>query len=183
MLTLGTQLPDAVLPDVRSGDEVKLSDLDGTALVVVFTCNHCPYVKHVRPGLIDFARDYAGESVSIVGIASNDATRYPDDAPAELARVSDEAGLDFPILYDEDQSAAKAFTAVCTPDFFVFGPDRTLLYRGQFDDSRPRNDEPATGADLRGAVDAILADTAVPSEQKPSVGCSIKWKPGNEPVF
>ena len=181
MIDLGTPLPDAALPDVRTGEDVTLSELEGDALVVVFLCNHCPYVKHVRPGLVEFARDYADDPVAIVGIASNDAENYPDDSPEELARVADEVGYPFPILFDEDQSVARAFTAACTPDFFVFGPGRTLSYRGQFDGSRPGNDAPVTGTDLRTAVDAIASQTEVPIEQHPSVGCSIKWKPGNEP--
>lgn len=181
MLPLGTTLPDASLPDVRSGDQVTLSEIEGAALVVIFLCNHCPYVKRVRPGLVELGGDYADSDVAIVGIASNDAVAYPDDSPSELARVADEAGYGFPILFDEDQSVAKAFTAACTPDFFVFGPDRTLAYRGQFDDSRPGNEEPVTGADLREAIEAIRSGQEPPTDQKPSIGCSIKWKPGNEP--
>lgn len=182
MLPLGTPMPDATLTDVRTGDAVTLSDADRSALVVVFLCNHCPYVKHIRPGLVAFAEDYADSDVAIVGIASNDADAYPDDAPAELARVADEVGYTFPVLFDADQSVAKAFTAACTPDFFVFGTDRTLVYRGQFDDARPSNDEPVTGADLRAAVDDVVAGSSPSRDQKPSVGCSIKWKPGNQPA-
>lgn len=181
MLALGTELPDATLPDVRTGEEVTLSEIEGDALVMIFLCNHCPYVKHIRQGLVEFGEDYADSSVAVVGIASNDAERYPDDSPQELARVADEVGYAFPILFDEDQSVAKAFAAACTPDFFVFGPERKLAYRGQFDSARPGNGEPITGADLRAAVDAIAAGAAAPSDQRPSVGCSIKWKPGNEP--
>lgn len=181
MLPLGTEMPDATLNDVRTGNTVTLSELEGRVVVVIFLCNHCPYVKRVRPGLVAFGDDYAAEDVSIVAIASNDAEAYPDDAPAELARVADEAGYAFPVLYDADQSVAHAFTAACTPDFFVFGPARSLVYRGQFDRARPSNDLEVTGADLRAAVDAVLTGADVAAEQIPSVGCSIKWKPGNNP--
>ena len=182
MTELGTPLPDATLTDVRTDDKVTLSELEGSALVVMFICNHCPYVKHVRPGLVRFGQDYADADVSVVAISSNDADAYPDDAPEELARIADEAGYPFPMLFDEDQSVAQAFGAACTPDFFVYGPDRTLAYRGQFDGSRPGNDVPVTGADLRTAVDAVASGSTAPADQRPSVGCSIKWKPGNEPV-
>ncbi len=181
MLPLETSMPDATLTDVRTGEKVTLSGIESDVLVVVFLCNHCPYVKHVRPGLVELGRDYADGGVAIVGIASNDAVAYPDDSPEELARVADEVGYRFPILFDEDQSVAKSFTAACTPDFFVFGSDRTLAYRGQFDGSRPGNGIPVTGEDLRAAIDALVAGEPVPSEQTPSVGCSIKWKPGNQP--
>lgn len=176
MLALGTELPDATLTDVRTEDKITLSEVEGEALMVVFLCNHCPYVKHLQKGLATFSQDYADSDVAIVGIASNDVDTYPDDSPAELARVADEVGYEFAILFDEDQSVARAFTAACTPDFFVFGPDRKLAYRGQFDDSRPGSDIPVTGDDMRAAVNAIAAGAPAPSNQKPSVGCSIKWK-------
>lgn len=182
MLELGTPMPEATLTDVRTGDPVTLSKFDGDALVVMFICNHCPYVKHIQPGLVALGEDYTDESVSIVAISSNDPDAYPDDAPDALARVADEVGYPFPVLYDESQDAAKAFGAACTPDFFVFGRGRTLDYRGQFDDSRPGNHQPVTGVDLRAAIDAISTQDEVPIEQHPSVGCSIKWRPGNAPI-
>ncbi len=182
MLELGTPLPDATLTDVRTGGKVTLSELEGDAFVVMFICNHCPYVKHIQSGLVALGEDYADQPVSIVAVSSNDPETYPDDAPDALARVADELGYRFPVLFDEGQDVAKAFTAACTPDFFVFGPGRTLDYRGQFDDSRPGNDLEVTGVDLRAAIDAVSAQKEVPIEQRPSVGCGIKWRPGNEPA-
>ncbi len=179
MLPLGTPAPDFTLTDTVSGATVGLAELTGKALVVMFICNHCPYVKHVRQGLVEFGNDYADEDVSIVGIGSNDAVTYPDDAPEQLGAVARKYGYAFPVLFDETQEVAKAYTAACTPDFFVFGPDRALAYRGRFDESRPNSGIPVTGEDLRAAVDAVLAGTAAPVEQYPSIGCSIKWKPGN----
>ncbi|MFO7548637.1 MAG: thioredoxin family protein [Acidimicrobiia bacterium] len=183
MLDLGTPAPDFSLTDVVSGGTFSRDDFEGSALVVMFICNHCPYVKHVQTGLVAFGEDYRDADVSIVAISSNDASAYPDDAPDALARVAGELGYTFPLLYDETQSVAKAFGAACTPDFFVFGPDRTLLYRGQFDGSRPGNDLAVTGESLRAAVDAVLAGKPVTSDQRPSLGCSIKWKSGNEPFY
>lgn len=180
--TLGTDAPDFALVDVRTGDTVGRSDFVGRPLAVLFICNHCPYVQRIRPGLATLGSDYAGTDVAIVGISSNDADSYPDDAPDELARIADEWGYAFPVLYDEDQSAAKAFGAMCTPDIFLFDQDHRLVYRGQFDDARPRNDEPVTGRDLRAAIDAVLAGKPVPDEQIAPIGCGIKWKPGNAPV-
>lgn len=182
MLPLGTPAPDFSLTDTVSGDTVSLDGLTGKALVVMFICNHCPYVKHVQHGLVEFGNDYVEQDVSIVGIGSNDAVNYPDDGPEQLAAVAREYGYTFPVLYDETQEAARTYTAACTPDFFVFGPDRSLVYRGRFDASRPNSDVPVTGADLRAAVDAVLAGAPVPAPQYPSIGCSIKWKPGNEPA-
>ncbi|MDJ0923235.1 MAG: thioredoxin family protein [Acidimicrobiia bacterium] len=182
MLPLGTPAPDFKLTDTVSGNLVGLTELDGAALVVIFLCNHCPYVKHVQQGLVEFGKDYVDQNVSIVGIGSNDAVSYPDDGPDRLGAVAREFGYTFPVLYDETQEVAKAYTAACTPDFFVFGPDRALVYRGRFDESRPNSDVPVTGRDLRAAVDAVVAGVAVPAEQYPSLGCSIKWKPGNEPA-
>jgi peroxiredoxin len=182
MLPLGTPAPDFDLIDTVSGDQVKLADLtDAKALVVIFMCNHCPYVKHVQDGLVEFSRDYADLDVTIVGISSNDVVAYPEDAPEELGAVARKLGYGFPVLFDETQEVAKAYSAACTPDFFLFGPDRTLVYRGRFDESRPKSDVPVTGADLRAAVDAVLADEPVAGEQYPSMGCGIKWSPGNEP--
>jgi peroxiredoxin len=182
MLALGTRAPDFSLPDVTTGETVRSSDLpDADALLVAFICNHCPYVRHVRPGLAQLGHDYADARISIVAISSNDPETYPEDAPDELAREAKEAGYVFPYLFDEDQRAAKAYTAACTPDFFLFDGRRELAYRGQFDDSRPGNGVPLTGADLRAAIDAVLEGREVDPNQRPSVGCSIKWRPGNEP--
>ena len=182
MLPLGTPAPDFSLADTVSGGVVGLEELTGRALVVMFICNHCPYVKHVQQGLVEFGKDYADKDVSIVGIGSNDAVTYPDDSPEQLGAVAREYGYTFPVLFDETQEVAKAYTAACTPDFFVFGPDRALAYRGRFDASRPNSGVPVTGQELRAAVDAVLAGVDAPAEQYPSIGCPIKWKSGNEPT-
>lgn len=183
MLLLGTSAPQFSLPD-PDGKIVSLSDFDGApALVVVFMCNHCPFVKHVAPGLADLAREYQDKGVAVVGVNPNDIANYPDDSPQKMAEASKEYGYTFPYLLDESQAVAKAYRAACTPDFFVFDGDRQLVYRGQMDDSRPSLDLPVTGADLRGALDAVLDGRSVAAEQKPSVGCNIKWKPGNEPEY
>lgn len=183
MLALGTEAPDFALDDTVTGDTVKLVDFaDAKALVVAFICNHCPYVKHIQQGLVEFGRDYKDTDAAIVAISSNDPEAYPDDAPEELGRVAQELGYEFPVLFDDTQDVAKAYTAACTPDFFLFGPDRTLVYRGRFGPSRPNSGIPVTGEDLRAAVDAVLAGEPVSDEQYPSMGCSIKWKPGNTPV-
>ena len=181
MLSLGTTAPDFDLPDTVGGGRVALGDLSAKGLVVMFICNHCPYVKHVQAGLAEFGRDSSDRDVDIIAISSNNADQYPDDGPEQLGLVSREVGYTFPVLYDASQDVAKAYTAACTPDFFLFGPDRSLVYRGRFDESRPNSGVPVTGADLRAAVDAVLADSAQPSDQYPSMGCGIKWKPGNEP--
>jgi peroxiredoxin len=180
MEELGTAMPGFALPDVASGAEVTDDSLRADVVVVVFLCNHCPYVKRIQDGLAEFSRDYEGR-IAMVGIASNDTASHPDDAPEELARVAREKGYRFPVLFDADQSVARAFRAACTPDFFVYDGNHRLSYRGQFDGARPSNTEPVTGADLRAAVDALLAGEAVPADQVPSIGCSIKWAPGNEP--
>jgi len=184
MLARGSQAPDFRLPDVVSGKAVSREDFAGNkALLVMFICRHCPYVQHVAEGLATLGREYAGKDLGIVAISANDADSYPADAPNSLKGMAQEAGFVFPYLYDATQEVAKAYTAVCTPDFFLFDEARRLVYRGQFDDSRPGNRKPVTGADLRAAIDAVLAGNPVPSTQKPSVGCSIKWKPGNEPAY
>lgn len=190
MLDLGTPAPNFSLPDVTSGRTISLGDFqDKQALLVVFLCAHCPYVIHVAPELARIARDYADKSVGIVAITANDVEQYPQDAPEPTAKVAREHGWEFPVLFDESQAVAKAYTAACTPDFFLFGPDRRLVYRGQIDDSRPSRgpDRPGrgelNGADLRAALDAVLAGKPVAPEQKPSIGCNIKWKPGNEPRY
>ena len=183
MLALGTRAPDFSLPDVTTGETVRSSDLsDADALLVAFICNHCPYVRHVRPGLAQLGHDYAGTGLAIVAISPNDPETYPEDAPDGLAREAKEAGYVFPYLFDGEQQVAKAYTAACTPDFFLFDRERLLVYRGQFDDSRPGNGVAVTGADLRGAIDAVLEGRPVDPDQRPSVGCSIKWRPGNEPA-
>jgi peroxiredoxin len=176
MLPLGTSAPPFSLPDV-SGKTVSIADFkNAPALLVMFICNHCPYVKHVRSGLAQLARDCQAKSVAIVGISSNDVTTHPDDSPARMAIEAKEAGYTFPYLYDESQAVARAYQAACTPDFFLFDREKRLVYRGQLDDSRPGNGIPVTGKDLRAAVDAVLAGKPVAAEQKPSIGCNIKWK-------
>ena len=183
MLALGTTAGQFSLPD-PDGKIVSLSDFDGApALVVIFMCNHCPFVKHVAPGLANLAREYQDKGVAVVGINPNDVANYPDDSPQKMAEASKEYGYTFPYLLDESQEVAKAYRAACTPDFFVFDGDRQLVYRGQMDDSRPSLDLPVTGADLRAALNAVLDGRSVATEQKPSIGCNIKWKPGHEPEY
>lgn len=183
MLELGTPAPDFHLPD-PAGNVVSRDDFrTAPALLVMFICNHCPYVKHIRAALAAFAHQYQPGGLAIVAINSNDATNYPDDSPAKMAEEVSAVRYTFPYLYDADQSVAKAYRAACTPDFFLFDRDRRLVYRGQFDASRPSNDTPVTGADLRAAVDAVLAGRAISDEQRPSMGCNIKWRPGNEPAY
>jgi peroxiredoxin len=183
MLPLGTLAPDFQLPDTQ-GARVKLKDFEGKpALLVVFMCNHCPYVKHLNRDLAQLARDYAVKGVAVVGINANDVEHYPADNPARMAQEAKAVGYGFPYLYDATQAVAKAYRAACTPDFFLFDHDQRLVYRGQFDDSRPGNGVPVTGEDLRSALDAVLSRKPVPARQKPSIGCNIKWKPGNEPDY
>lgn len=184
MVPLGTPAPGFTLPEPATGRTVSLDDFrDAPALLVVFLCNHCPYVKHIRHALADFAREYQARGLAVVGINSNDVSQYPDDAPDKMVEEVRRVGYPFPYLYDETQEVAKAYRAACTPDFFLYDRDRRLVYRGQFDDSRPGNDVPVTGRDLRAAVEAVLAGRPVPQDQKPSLGCNIKWKPGNEPDY
>lgn len=183
MLPLGTEAPDFTLPDVQ-GNPISLSDFkEAEALVVVFMCNHCPFVKHVIDGLAKLAKEYQSRGVAFVGINSNDVENYPEDRPERMAQFAREKGIAFPYLYDETQEAAKRYRAACTPDFFVFDQSRRLVYRGQMDDSRPGSDAPVTGADLRSALEAVLKGEPMPQEQKPSMGCNIKWKTGNEPDY
>ena len=183
MLPLGTLAPDFSLPNV-DGRRLSLADFEGApALLVMFLCNHCPYVKHIAPSLANFAKEYRQKGVAIVGINSNDATAYPDDSPEKMGLEVSERGYTFPYLYDESQEVAKAYHAACTPDFFVFDKQQRLVYRGQFDASRPNSGRPVTGEDLRRALDAVLAGTSVPEDQKPSLGCNIKWKAGDEPDY
>lgn len=176
MLALGTAAPAFRLPD-PSGKFVSLDDFPGAAAyLVVFMCNHCPYVKHVQAQFTRMAAEYQARGVAVIGINSNDAENFPDDSPEKMAEEIKAAGYTFPYLYDESQEIAKAYRAACTPDFFLFEQNRRLAYRGQFDDSRPKNGLPVTGADLRAALDTVLVGGALPPNQKPSVGCSIKWK-------
>jgi peroxiredoxin len=183
MLPLGTKAPEFSLPDTN-GRAVSLASFQGApALLVMFICNHCPYVKHVRTGLAQLARDYVPRRVGIVAISSNDVVNYPADSPAAMAAEAKAAGYLFPYLYDETQAVARAYRAACTPDFFLFDRHQRLAYRGQLDDSRPGNNVPVTGRDLRAALDAVLAGRPVAPKQKPSLGCNIKWKPGNEPDY
>jgi len=183
MLPLGTEAPDFCLPDTR-GNLVKLEDFkDSPALLVIFMCNHCPYVKHIRPVLAKLAAEYQKQGVAVVGINSNDVEAFPQDSPENMAREVQAAGYTFPYLYDESQQVAKAYRASCTPDFFLFDKDRKLVYRGQMDDSRPGNDIEVTGQDLTAAVKAVLAGRPVGEPQRPSMGCNIKWRPGGEPDY
>jgi peroxiredoxin len=184
MLALGTKAPDFSLPDVVSGKTISPAAFARKkALLVMFICRHCPYVQHVKEELGNLGRDYQGREVGIVAISSNDVANYPDDAPEQLKAMAKELGFTFPFCYDESQQAAKAYTAACTPDFFLFDAGRTLVYRGQLDDSRPGNGKPVTGKDLRAAMDAVVAGKPVSREQRPSIGCNIKWKKGNEPPY
>jgi peroxiredoxin len=184
MLPLGTKAPDFRLPDT-DGTLVSLEDcVRGKEILTVwFLCNHCPFVKHVRQELARLAREYRDKGVAVVAISANDVATHPEDRPELMAREKAEAGYVFPYLYDESQEVAKAYEAACTPDFYVFDRNRTLVYRGQLDDSRPGNNIPVTGKDLRAALDAVLAGKPVPESQKPSMGCNIKWKGGNEPSY
>ena len=184
MQELGTPAPDFNLLEPLTGKRRSLADFrDAPALLVVFMCNHCPYVIHIRDALAKFAREYQPRGLAMVGINANDVDNYPADSPEKMVEEIQTAGYTFPYLYDEDQSVAKAYHAACTPDFFLYDADRKLFYRGQFDDSRPRNDLPVTGRDLAAAVEAVLAGKPAPAEQIPSLGCNIKWKPGNEPDY
>ncbi len=185
MLPLGTELPRFALENAIDGRTVTPEDFAGSkAVLVMFICNHCPFVQHVLKEIGRVARDYQAEGVGVVAINSNDIDAYPQDGPEHMKRLAFSEGWGFPFLLDESQEVARTFRAACTPDFYVFDGDRKLVYRGQLDDSRPGNDVPVTGEDLRAALDAALAREEVPEEeQKPSLGCNIKWKPGNEPDY
>lgn len=183
MIPLGTKAPDFSLPDVVSGRMISPADFaQKKALLVMFICRHCPYVEHVQSELAVLGRDYAKKDIGIVAVSSNDAESYPEDRPERLKEMAGELGFTFPYCYDESQSVARDYSAACTPDFFLFGRERKLVYRGQLDESRPGNGKPVTGRDLRSAMEAVLADRTPSSDQKPSMGCSIKWIPGSEPV-
>ncbi len=184
MSPLGTNVPAFSLPEPSSGGMVSLRDYaDAPALLVMFLSNHCPFVKHIADQLADFGRDYANRGLAMVAINSNDVANYPDDSPERMVAEVNARGYTFPYLFDESQEVAKAFAAACTPDFFLFDADRRLVYRGQFDASRPGNDEPITGRDLRRACDAVLRGEIPSGEQVPSIGCNIKWKAGNAPDY
>jgi len=178
MLALGTPAADFHLPEVVSGHKLSLADFAGKqALLVMFICRHCPFVKHLEHAIAALGHDYAASALGIVAISSNDAVAHPSDAPASLAEQSRAIGFPFPYLYDETQAVARAYDATCTPDFFLFDDERKLVYRGQFDGSRPGNDIPVTGIDLRRAIESVLHGRPVPEDQRPSLGCNIKWLP------
>lgn len=184
MLALGTKAPDFKLPDVVSGKIISLAAFaQKKALLVIFMCRHCPYSQHVKGEIARIGKDYKNKDIGIIAISANDAVSYPDDRPESLKEMAEETQFVFPLCYDETQTTAKAYTAACTPDFFLFDKERKLVYRGQLDDSRPGNMKPVTGKDLRAAIDDVLADKSVSPEQKPSMGCNIKWKAGNEPDY
>lgn len=177
MMPLGTKAPNFNLADAISGKNKSLKELKSDkATVVMFICNHCPFVKHVQTGLVKLANDYLPKGISFVAISSNDVKNYPDDSPGRMKEVAKQFGYPFPYLYDESQDIARAYGAACTPDFYIFDKDLKCVYRGQMDDSRPSNDIPVTGKDIRAALDAILAGKSVSEDQKPSIGCNIKWK-------
>lgn len=184
MLDLGTTAPPFALPDTVSGETITLESFaDKSGLLVIFLCEHCPFVKHVRGELAQIGKDYVEKGLGVVAISANDVSTHPADAPEHLKAMAEHLDLNFPVCYDETQEVAKAYTAACTPDFFLFDGDRKLVYRGQLDDSRPGNDAPVNGKDLRGAIEAVLAGKPVDPNQKPSVGCNIKWTPGKEPAY
>jgi len=177
MVALGTTAPDFTLPDTVSGKYISFKDVQGkTATVVMFICNHCPFVKHVNAGLVKLGNDYKNKEIGFVAISSNDVVNHPNDSPELMAQVAKELKYPFPYLYDESQEVAKAYDAACTPDFFIYNKDLNLVYRGQLDDSRPGNEIPVTGKDIRYALDCLINDNPVPKLQRPSIGCNIKWK-------
>ncbi len=184
MLPLGTQAPEFALPDVVTGKTISLDTFkEKKALLLMFICRHCPYVKHVQQGVASIGRDYGGKEVGIVAITSNDTAANPEDSPSSTKEMVKEQGFLFPVCYDESQAIAKAYKAACTPEFYVFDSSRQLVYRGQLDDSRRGNQLPVTGRDVRRALDAVLNNKPVSQDQVPSIGCNIKWKPGNEPAY
>ena len=184
MLPLGTAAPAFALPDVVSGQTITLATVaEAPALLVMFICRHCPFVKHVERELACLGRDYGPQGVGIVAISANSLQTHPQDGPDHLKTQAEECGFTFPYCFDDTQAIAKAYTAACTPDFFLFDGHQRLVYRGQLDDSRPSNGLPVTGKDLRAALDAVLAGQPLPAEQRPSIGCNIKWAPGHEPTY
>jgi len=181
-LAPGTKAPDFALPDTVSGRTIRLTDFAASpAVLVTFICNHCPYVMHIRPALVEFAREYQPRGLAVVAISANDPQTHPQDRPEQMALEAKKAGFSFPYLFDRTQQTAKAYHAVCTPEFYLLDSNQRLVYRGRFDASRPNSQVPVTGAELRAAADAVLAGRPVAADQKPSIGCSIKWKPGNAP--
>lgn len=177
MVSLGTKAPDFLLPDTVSGKQLSLKDVKGeTATMIMFICNHCPFVKHVNAELVGLANDYKNKGIGFVAISSNDVINHPNDSPELMKQVAKQLKYPFPYLYDESQDTAKAYDAACTPDFFIYDKDLRLVYRGQLDDSRPGNEVPVTGKDIRYALDCIINNKPVPQEQRPSIGCNIKWK-------
>jgi peroxiredoxin len=184
MLPLGSPAPSFELPDVVNGHVYSIDSFTGkTALLIMFICRHCPYVIHVEQELANIGRDYRDSALGIIAISSNDSVGYPEDAPPRLKEMALRLGFTFPFCFDDQQSVAKAYRAACTPDFYLFDRERKLVYRGQLDESRPGNTKPVTGRDLRAAIDAVLAARPVDPVQRPSIGCSIKWKPGNAPSY
>lgn len=183
MLDIGTQAPEFTLPDTVSGGQVSLADYAGKPLLVIFSCNHCPYVLHILESLTEFANGAQNLGLGVVMVSANDVAGYPDDSPEKMAALSRRMGFEFPYLYDESQQVAIAYRAACTPDIFLFDADHRLAYRGQYDGARPGNDVPVTGSDLKAAVDALLGGGSIAAEQIPSVGCNIKWRAGNEPDY
>jgi len=184
MTGLGTPAPDFALPDVASGQTVSLASFAGKkGLLVMFISRHCPYVQHVKQELARLGKDYRNKDLGIVAISSNYVPQYPDDSPEGIREMAGELGLEFPVCYDESQEAAKSYQAACTPDFFLYDESRRLVYRGQLDGSRPKTDIPVTGVDLRAAMDALLSGRPIAEPQRPSLGCNIKWRPGNEPSY
>lgn len=177
MVELGTKAPGFFLPDTASGRNLSLEDVKGkVATVIMFICNHCPFVKHVNEGLVKLSNDYKNKDVGFAAISANDVINYPDDAPGLMTQVAKQLKYPFPYLYDESQDTAKAYNAACTPDFFIYDKDLKLVYRGQLDDSRPGNEIPVTGKDIRQALDCLISNKPIPHEQRPSIGCNIKWK-------
>jgi peroxiredoxin len=184
MLPLGTTAPEFTLPDVVSGKDISLREAKSdNATVIMFICNHCPFVKHVQDGLIQVANDYKSKGISFIAISSNNVETHPEDAPERMKAIAEQKNYPFPYLYDESQEVAKAYKAACTPDLYIFDRELKCAYRGQLDDSRPGSAIPVTGKDIRDALDNILAGKPVSDKQRPSIGCNIKWKPGNEPPY
>lgn len=183
MLDIGTRAPDFNLPDPLSGNSVKLSDYEHNPLLVVFSCNHCPYVLHLLQSFSEYAREVQKQGLSVVMINANDIENYPQDSPENMIELAQQYGFEFPYLYDASQQVAIAYQAACTPDFFLFDASHRLVYRGQYDAARPGNDEAVTGVDLRAASQALLNSAAITAQQMPSMGCNIKWRAGNEPQY
>jgi len=183
MLGIGTRAPDFSLPEPASGNSVSLSDYSGKPLLVVFSCNHCPYVLHILESLTAFANEKQRQGLAVVMISANDIAGYPADGPDKMAALAQSYGFEFPYLYDESQQVALAYRAACTPDFFLFDSAHRLVYRGQYDGSRPGNQVAVDGSDMRAAVDALLTGNTISGDQIPSVGCNIKWRAGNEPDY